>query len=232
MGIQERKEREKTERKALILRCARELVRERGSEAVSMTDIARMAELSKATLYLYFESKDELFRVLCRDLADQYMDYYRSRLRPESNALECVMLLWESYLDLYAKSDDLFVLFSMRRYLFPVPPCLPAGEAAPMQGILDTVQGIIEQGIGEGVFEEDVRPALIAHTIVSLFSLVMENTADAGGEGMMDDLKFIFQVILRGITKTGLNCMLPELSFTEPATGGAEHDGAAHGGGL
>ena len=54
-----------------ILAAASELFVARGYEAVSMDAIARAADVSKATLYAYFESKDQLFativQIACRE---------------------------------------------------------------------------------------------------------------------------------------------------------------------
>ena len=87
MGITERKEREKTERKALIMNCARELIITMGAKAVSMTDIARKAELSKATLYLYFPGKELLFRELSKTEQEEFISFFRNRLTPGLSAL-------------------------------------------------------------------------------------------------------------------------------------------------
>ena len=54
MGIADRKQREKEERRTLILKKAKELILERGVDFLSMQEIADSAELSKAALYLYF----------------------------------------------------------------------------------------------------------------------------------------------------------------------------------
>jgi TetR/AcrR family transcriptional regulator len=61
MGIRERKEREKSERKAAILGAAMQVYGEEGYHATTMEKIAEKAELSRATLYLYFNTKDEIF---------------------------------------------------------------------------------------------------------------------------------------------------------------------------
>lgn len=61
MGVAERREREKQERREAILAAASNVFLERGVSGATMEDIAREAELSKGTLYLYFASKDELF---------------------------------------------------------------------------------------------------------------------------------------------------------------------------
>lgn len=61
MGITERKEREKKQRKEQILEASRKSFQERGFLNVTMSDIAEMAELSIGTLYLYFKNKDDIY---------------------------------------------------------------------------------------------------------------------------------------------------------------------------
>lgn len=61
MPIKSRKEREKEQRRKDIIDAAEKLFFEKGYDDVSMNDIAKDVELSKATLYLYFENKEELF---------------------------------------------------------------------------------------------------------------------------------------------------------------------------
>lgn len=61
MGIVERKEREKKQRKEQILEGARRLFQERGFLNVTMSDIAETAELSIGTLYLYFKNKEDIY---------------------------------------------------------------------------------------------------------------------------------------------------------------------------
>ena len=50
-----------------ILNAATELFAARGYGAVSMDAIARAADVSKATLYAHFESKDRLFATIVQD---------------------------------------------------------------------------------------------------------------------------------------------------------------------
>lgn len=61
MGIAERRERERLERKDSILQAAVQAYMEQGYHATTMSKIAQAAELSRATLYLYFKTKDEIF---------------------------------------------------------------------------------------------------------------------------------------------------------------------------
>jgi AcrR family transcriptional regulator len=60
MGITERKEREKIEKRLLILEAAKQIFIEEGFEKASIRAISDRIEYSPATIYLYFKDKNEL----------------------------------------------------------------------------------------------------------------------------------------------------------------------------
>ena len=61
---QPRWERRKQERPAELLAAALELFTERGYAATRLDDVARRAGVSKGTVYLYYSSKEELFKAV------------------------------------------------------------------------------------------------------------------------------------------------------------------------
>ena len=73
MGIQERKQRERERRRQQIIVSAKRVFSEKGFSKATMEDIAREAELSPGTLYLYFKNKDELYASLSLRIL-QYMN--------------------------------------------------------------------------------------------------------------------------------------------------------------
>ncbi len=60
MGLEERRRREKENRRAAILKAARKLFFEKGFKPVTVESIAHKGELSKGSIYLYFNSKEEI----------------------------------------------------------------------------------------------------------------------------------------------------------------------------
>ena len=58
--------RRKDARPGEIVDAALEVFAEKGFAAAKLDDIARRAGISKATLYLYFETKEEIFRAVAR----------------------------------------------------------------------------------------------------------------------------------------------------------------------
>ena len=59
--------RRKTERPQELLTAALELFVERGFAATRLDDVAALAGVSKGTLYVYFENKEELFKAVVRE---------------------------------------------------------------------------------------------------------------------------------------------------------------------
>src|SRR5689334_18656280 len=67
MGVSERKARQKQELRQQVLDAARELFVREGYENVSMRKIADKIEYSPATIYTYFQDKDEILDCLCEE---------------------------------------------------------------------------------------------------------------------------------------------------------------------
>ena len=75
---------EMDERKRKILDVAFELFVDKKIEAVSMGDIARAADVGRATLFRYYPSKLELVIAVCADQWKRYLDGLDAR-RPISS---------------------------------------------------------------------------------------------------------------------------------------------------
>ena len=78
MGVAERRQREKEQRRITILRAAEDVFVRRGVAETTMDDIARAAEVSKGTLYLYFKSKDDLYLTIATDAVSELLEALRS----------------------------------------------------------------------------------------------------------------------------------------------------------
>ena len=60
MGVLERRKREREVRRELAIDAAMSIYEEEGYHAITMEKIAERSELSRAALYLYFKSKEEI----------------------------------------------------------------------------------------------------------------------------------------------------------------------------
>src|SRR6185295_2521821 len=102
MGVQERKEREKAQRRSSILEASRQIIKEKPYDAIIMEDIANRLELSRATLYLYFKNKEEIYTTLLtqgmRELEIGYEEALRNASKdPMENLVKCAFVFFTFY---------------------------------------------------------------------------------------------------------------------------------------
>ena len=111
MGIAERKEREKLQRRKDIIDAAEKVFFSRGFESATMDEVAEMAELSKGTLYLYFKSKEDLqFAIFMRG-SDILMSKMKDNLSAASNGYQRLLELADSFIRFSRENRNYFSLF-------------------------------------------------------------------------------------------------------------------------
>ncbi|MDR0291082.1 MAG: TetR/AcrR family transcriptional regulator [Treponema sp.] len=212
MGISERREREKIERRKTILDCARELVLLQGVERVSMEDIARKAELSKATVYLYFSGKDVLLNEICEEAAREFLEYFKPFWRADVSGIEALKCFWRGYVELFGNSNEMLIIFKVHSHLNSWLPIVSPGEESKspsIDAILEAIKATIDKCKAEGFFDPALDSARATRLILSMFSVIMENAArlplDARkSPAIVEEMTSAFQIIIRGFAKDGI----------------------------
>ncbi|MBN3034975.1 MAG: TetR/AcrR family transcriptional regulator [Bacteroidales bacterium] len=110
MGIAERKEREKQQRRKDIIDAAEKVFFSKGIEAATMEEIAEAAELSKGTLYLYFRNKEELQYAIKMRASEILGDQFLNQLDEKSNGIEMVERIGRSFIEFSKEFPDHFNL--------------------------------------------------------------------------------------------------------------------------
>lgn len=95
-------------KQASILQAGREIFLRDGFSRASVADIARRADVSTATLYKHFSSKEDLFAAVVRNAAQDLGDY-ASLLTTETNVEEIFITVTRAYLTMQfeRKSNEL-----------------------------------------------------------------------------------------------------------------------------
>lgn len=112
MGITERKERERAERREAIVDAAEQVILEKGFEEVTMEEIADRAELSKGTLYLYFQNKTALYLAICGRGSKKLNSKFAKILTMDRPGIELVRMLGETYMEFVRQNPIYFHAFS------------------------------------------------------------------------------------------------------------------------
>ena len=156
MGLKERRDREKEERKRQILDAARDLLFAEGLQATSVNKIAKNAELGVGTIYSYFKSKEEIFAALQQEGIELLHEKARKALSREKGGPDRLRAIAGSYLDFSAESRDYFDIIN---YFLSSPGTLLGEELKEMidqQGnqIIFLMVTTIEEGMAAGEFRK------------------------------------------------------------------------------
>jgi AcrR family transcriptional regulator len=99
LAVAARRERERTARREAILDAAQELIASEGYYGLRMDAVADAAELSKGTLYLYFENKDALCAAVATRLIDTFLPFLQGALDDAESGLDAIRALLHAYYD-------------------------------------------------------------------------------------------------------------------------------------
>ena len=103
MGIQERKEREKAHKREVILKAAEKVFFKNGFEKTTMDEIAKKAEYSKGTLYLYYKNKETLYAAIMLRSVDIFIDILEPKIARARGGRAKLTAVKEAYLQFYLK---------------------------------------------------------------------------------------------------------------------------------
>ena len=158
MGIAERKKREKEMRKQQIQDAAIAVFMNKDFHSVTIEDIANKAELSPATLYLYFKNKYELYASLhlmyLEDLHDQIaMVYEDSTLKVE----EKIVYFKDAMYNAFQNNPILLkIIFHIQLYdvLTSLDKKLLNKLNRVARSFMNMMASVYDEGVKQGKFKE------------------------------------------------------------------------------
>ncbi len=212
MGIEERKLREKEERHSLIVENAKALILEHGVDYLTMQTLAEASELSKATLYLYFENKDAILMEILESAASDFVRFARLRIPAGSTGLQSLQALWMSYLRLFGESQDIIVLTGIKNY---IDPQFPLGSEAggsrfgtAMGEMLALIIEVLQKGVSDGSLEKIPDPERLAYTIIMIATSIIDSETrlprpQRDPRKISLAMRETFEILLRGLAAEG-----------------------------
>lgn len=176
MGIQERKQRERRRRRHQIMIAAKRVFSIKGFTKTTMEDIAREAELSPGTLYLYFKNKDELYASLSLEILEHLHNQLKRVYIQESQSPQHrIDLLQKTLFDVY-EFDPLILVNLFHLQSSDILKNLSAPMLSHFRELsgktIDIISKIFEEGISGRVFI-DKHPKDLSDVMWALFSGVV-----------------------------------------------------------
>jgi AcrR family transcriptional regulator len=193
-GLRERK---KQQTRETIARVALELFVERGYEHTTLADIADAANVSKRTIFAYFESKEDI--LFCDE--PTFLDQFRQALEgrpPEQTTIDALRVFFVSI----ASLDE---TAKMRKQIIGSDEALRHSERARSGRFEELIAQSIAKDLGTDT--NDIRPNLVAASMTAAFTNVRDRfEAESGGPIDHDQAMAIIDEVLEFI-RGGLETM-------------------------
>lgn len=155
-----RKKEPKSAHREKIASAAQQLFMEKGIEATSMDEIAKAAGYSKATLYVYFENKEEIVGLLVLESMKKLDAYLSAALEREASVREKYRLLCYGLADYQAEFPFYFQTALEKINIdFESESCLPEEEETFQVGeqINAKIEQFLKIGIEKGALRADMK---------------------------------------------------------------------------
>ena len=161
MGIAERKEREKEQRKTEIIDAAERIFFSKGLQNATMDDVAEEAELSKGTLYLYFKNKEDLYLAIHLRGNHILKKMFEKAVKKHQKGIDKVRAIGAAYFDYYKKYPDYFnamIYYESREINWEDEDTIASQCVLVGASTLEVLVQAIMIGINDGTIRPDVDP--------------------------------------------------------------------------
>jgi len=154
-----------------IIEGAAELLKTYGIKAVTMDSLASHLGMSKRTIYEVFSDKDELLTGVLKRMAERQRELVKRVLDDSENAIVAIFKLMEFSINHFQGMSSAFHA-DMKKFHYDV--LMKKTDESEMPDYQNKLQ-VIERGISEKLFREDINPDLVNRCLYSLGRSIMDD---------------------------------------------------------
>ncbi len=178
---QSKRERRKEARPGELLEAALDLFVEKGFAATRAEEVAVRAGVSKGTLFLYFPSKEELFKAVVREnISGRFQEWNHEFETFDGSSADmvryCMKMWWERIGATRASGLTKLMLSEARNF----PELAAFYQREVIQPAQDLIRRILQRGVDRGEFQVlDMDYALFSITAPMVFLIMMKHSMGA-----------------------------------------------------
>lgn len=207
MGLLERRGKEKDNRKKLILKSARTLFFKKGFNKVTVDEIAKSSELGKGSIYLYFDSKEEIYAQILLNDIDNFNQQVSILLGKESSASDLLMEYSYIYIDFFLSDSELFrilMAYMLQPAKMNLPEVLNSQILIANSQSIDVIGRILQAGVDSGEFPADINIKQnqnafwgLLNGIISLY--IFSGAPERRRERIYSTMKLALEIFIQGL---------------------------------
>lgn len=206
-----RKDREKEIRRNTILKVARKLFFKRGYRNVTVECIAEKAELSKGSIYLYFNSKEELCTYILLDDINKFQGIIKQLFENDQSASELLVNFSSIYIEFFLRDPELFrilITFMLHTDNMNLSEGLHKNIIMATNQTISIIEQILQYGIEKGEFPHSVNLRVNRNAIWGLFNGIISLHLFTGNESNREDrirstIRLGLLTYIKGLKVTG-----------------------------
>lgn len=205
-AAQPRRERRKEARPGELLDAALDLFVEKGFAATRSEEVAARAGVSKGTLFLYFPSKEELFKAVVREnISGRFAEWNEEFETFEGSTPDmvryCMRVWWERLGATRASGITKLIISEARNF----PDIAAFYQQEVIEPATTLMRRILERGVARGEFRPlDIEYATFSITAPMIFLIMMKHSLGAcvPQDFPLDPERYItsqVEILLRGL---------------------------------
>lgn len=190
MATETRREREKTLHRREILEAAKCVFARKGFAATTIDEIAQEAEFSKGAMYVYFDSKEDLFVSLIQEKSDDIEGRFREVVESSDDPETKIKDLVETHLTFFEEDKDFFQIIASEQPRLGVETESRLKENIKERYLrgLDLIEKVMQDGVSAGVLKE-IAPRLLATGLVGIIYFFTAHWILTGGSDSLMEIK-------------------------------------------
>ena len=209
MGSPEKRKKEKENKKNSILKAARKLFFDRGFKFVTVDSIAAKAGVSKGSIYLYFDSKEEIYaQVLIADNIELNKNIKIFSAK-EAPAAELLLEFSQIYINYFLNHNELFrilMTFMLQTEQMNLTQEQNTELIRTTNDNIKVISTIIQKGIDSGEFVSTINIRQAQNAIWGLFNGIISLYLFIGNPAKRADrihsmVKDSLNIFIKGLKK-------------------------------
>ncbi|MBN1636903.1 MAG: TetR/AcrR family transcriptional regulator [Deltaproteobacteria bacterium] len=184
-----------------IIEAAKKVFSQKGFYNARVSDISDQAQIASGTIYLYFKNKDDILATLFDETFRRIGVEIESSLNKCSDSREKLSNFFSIYLNVVGSDKYLAELIHVE--MNQATKFMPEYRELYFQCVMDILLDIIDQGIADGVFREDLDSKAVAGMIFGVLDqMCMLKSKNGRGQNTKGLASLIESIFLQGIEES------------------------------
>lgn len=182
-----------------IIDAAVKVIAENGYHGSQVAKIAKQAGVADGTIYLYFKNKDDILVSVFQEKMGQFIEKISERIDTENRADDKLLKLIEMHFLQLENDRDLAVVTQLELRQSDIELRTQINQV--LKSYLNVLDGIIEEGIDDRIFQQNLNIRLVRQMIFGTIDEIVTNWVMQDHKySLVEQASDVHSLIIKGLT--------------------------------